>query len=78
MAIDSDSLLTKAEKAQKKKNLYVAYNLNSLAPRPTMSSPLSTSFYHNDTVESVVGKRLSFISCYNVQIFLNIIDNIRN
>lgn len=58
MAIDGDPLLTKAEKAQKKKNLYVAYNLNSLAPRPTLSSPLSTSFYHNDTVESVVGSAL--------------------
>ncbi|XP_011503191.1 PREDICTED: RING finger protein unkempt homolog [Ceratosolen solmsi marchali] len=58
IAIDGDPLLTKTEKTQKKKNLYVAYNLNSLAPRPTISSPLSASFYHNDTVESVVGSAL--------------------
>jgi len=59
IAIDSDPLLTKAEKAQQKQSLYIAYNLNgtlgghSLA---TTVSPLSNSFYSNDTVESVVGK----------------------
>lgn len=61
IAIDSDPLLTKAEKAQQKQSLYIAYNLNgslgshSLA---TTVSPLSNSFYSNDTVESVVGKWL--------------------
>ena len=56
MAIEGDPLLSKAEKAQKKQNLYIAYNLNSLAPRPSISSPLSTPFYPNDTIESVVGE----------------------
>lgn len=55
MAIENDPLLSKAEKAQQKQNVCIAYNLNSLAPRRTMSSPLS-SYYHNDTVESVIGK----------------------
>ncbi|XP_058796526.1 putative E3 ubiquitin-protein ligase UNKL isoform X2 [Phymastichus coffea] len=58
MAIDADPLLTKAEKAQKKQNLCIVYNLNSIAPRPSLSSPLSNSFFHNDTVESVVGNAL--------------------
>lgn len=58
IAIDNDPLLTKAEKAQKKQNLYIAYNLNSLAPGPTMPSRLSPPFYHNDFVESVVGEKL--------------------
>ncbi|XP_003425481.1 putative E3 ubiquitin-protein ligase UNKL isoform X1 [Nasonia vitripennis] len=58
IAIDNDPLLTKAEKAQKKQNLYIAYNLNSLAPGPTMPSRLSPPFYHNDFVDSVVGNAL--------------------
>ncbi|KAJ8664328.1 hypothetical protein QAD02_005990 [Eretmocerus hayati] len=58
MMIESDPLLTKAEKAQKKQNLYIAYNLNSMTPQPTISSPLSSAFYPNDTVESVLGNAL--------------------
>lgn len=53
MAIDSDPVLSNSEKAQKKQNLYLAYNLNSLGPTV---SPLSNSFFTNDTMESVVGK----------------------
>lgn len=59
IAIDSDPLLTKAEKAQQKQSLYIAYNLNGTLGSHSLAttvSPLSNSFYSNDTVESVVGK----------------------
>lgn len=59
VAIDSDPLLTKAEKAQQKQSLYIAYNLNGTLGSHSLAttvSPLSNSFYSNDTVESVVGK----------------------
>jgi len=59
VAIDSDPLLTKAEKAQQKQSLYIAYNLNGTLGSHSLTttvSPLSNSFYSNDTVESVVGK----------------------
>jgi len=59
IAIDSDPLLTKAEKAQQKQSLYIAYNLNGTLSSHSLTttvSPLSNSFYSNDTVESVVGK----------------------
>jgi len=75
IAIDSDPLLTKAEKAQQKQSLYIAYNLNgtlgghSLA---TTVSPLSNSFYSNDTVESVVGK------CTRYHIYVYIIVQYSN
>lgn len=70
VAIDSDPTLTKGDKAQQKQNLYMAYNLNgalsshSLAPTV---SPLSNSFYGNDTIESVVGeywKSMYFFQMY--------------
>lgn len=77
MAIDADPLLTKAEKTQKKQNLCIAFNLNSLAPRPSLSSPLSNSFFHNDTVESVVGKFVSQMnsSYFNTLFYFNDILN---
>lgn len=59
VAIDSDPLLTKSEKAQQKQSLYIAYNLNGTLGSHSLAttvSPLSNSFYSNDTVESVVGK----------------------
>lgn len=59
VAIDSDPLLTKAEKAQQKQSLYIAYNLNGTLGSHSLAttvSPLSNSFYSNDTVESVVGE----------------------
>lgn len=59
LAIENDPLLTKAEKSQRKQSLYIAYNLNgSLSGHSlgTAVSPLSNSFYPNDTVESVVGE----------------------
>lgn len=59
VAIDSDPLLTKAEKAQLKQGLYSAYSLNGTLGNHSLAttvSPLSSSFYPNDTVESVVGK----------------------
>jgi len=71
IAIDSDPLLTKAEKAQQKQSLYIAYNLNgtlgghSLA---TTVSPLSNSFYSNDTVESVVGKCIDIV--YHIYVYI--------
>ena len=57
MAIESDPLLTKAEKSQRKQSLYLAYNLNGTLGHSLASTvtPLSSSFYSNDTVESVVG-----------------------
>lgn len=55
MGVDNDSLLSKADKVQKKQNSFIPYNLNSLASQPSLSSPLSTAFYHNETVESVLG-----------------------
>ncbi|XP_014213672.1 putative E3 ubiquitin-protein ligase UNKL isoform X2 [Copidosoma floridanum] len=62
ISIESDPLLTKAEKAQKKQNLYIAYNFNSLTPQTALSSSLSNSFYQNDTVESVLGNALDDLS----------------
>lgn len=62
VAIDSDPLLTKAEKAQQKQSLYIAYSLNGTLGSHSLAttvSPLSSSFYPNDTVESVVGKLIS-------------------
>lgn len=61
MALESDPLLTKSEKAQRKQSLYLAYNINgSMGGSHSLGStvsPLSgSSFYPNDTVESVVGK----------------------
>ncbi|XP_076641105.1 RING finger protein unk isoform X9 [Halictus rubicundus] len=61
VAIDSDPLLTKAEKAQQKQSLYIAYSLNGTLGSHSLAttvSPLSSSFYPNDTVESVVGNAL--------------------
>ncbi|XP_017884832.1 RING finger protein unkempt isoform X7 [Ceratina calcarata] len=61
VAIDSDPLLTKAEKAQQKQSLYIAYSLNGTLGNHSLAttvSPLSSSFYPNDTVESVVGNAL--------------------
>ncbi|XP_033178736.1 RING finger protein unkempt isoform X5 [Bombus impatiens] len=61
VAIDSDPLLTKAEKAQLKQGLYSAYSLNGTLGNHSLAttvSPLSSSFYPNDTVESVVGNAL--------------------
>ncbi|XP_014470157.1 PREDICTED: RING finger protein unkempt isoform X7 [Dinoponera quadriceps] len=61
VAIDSDPLLTKSEKAQQKQSLYIAYNLNGTLGSHSLAtavSPLSNSFYSNDTVESVVGNAL--------------------
>lgn len=63
VAIDSDPLLTKSEKAQQKQSLYIAYNLNGTLGSHSLAttvSPLSNSFYSNDTVESVVGKLYKF------------------
>lgn len=51
-AIDSDPILTPAEKAKRKQGIYLTYGLNSV-------SPLVPSFYPaSDTVESVVGSAL--------------------
>ncbi|KAL2740214.1 putative E3 ubiquitin-protein ligase UNKL isoform X3 [Vespula squamosa] len=61
VAIDSDPLLTKAEKAQQKQSLFITYNLNGTLGSHSLAttvSPLSNSFYPNDTVESVVGNAL--------------------
>lgn len=58
-AIDSDPLLNKAEKAQRKQSLYIAFSLNGSLRSHSLGStvsPLSTSFYPTDTVESVVGE----------------------
>lgn len=56
LAVENDSLLSKAEKGQKKHNSFIPYNLNSLTSQTSLSSPLSSAFYHNETVESVLGK----------------------
>lgn len=59
LAIENDPLLTKSEKAQRKQSLYITYNLNGALGSHSLGttvSPLSNSFYPNDTVESVVGK----------------------
>ncbi|XP_043485033.1 RING finger protein unkempt homolog isoform X4 [Leptopilina heterotoma] len=60
VAIENDPLMTKGEKAQRKQNLYLAYNLNGSLGHSLGSSvtPLTNSFYTNDTVESVVGNAL--------------------
>lgn len=73
IAIDSDPLLTKAEKAQQKQSLYIAYNLNGTLGSHSLAttvSPLSNSFYSNDTVESVVGKW--FLICIKRFLFIHI------
>lgn len=73
VAIDSDPLLTKAEKAQQKQSLYIAYNLNGTLGSHSLAttvSPLSNSFYSNDTVESVVGECI----CYHVYyVYVNVL-----
>lgn len=60
MALDTDPLLTKTEKLQRKQNIFMAYGLNGSLGNHSLTatvSPLSSSsFYPNDTVESVVGK----------------------
>ncbi|XP_077259899.1 RING finger protein unk isoform X7 [Temnothorax americanus] len=76
VAIDSDPLLTKAEKAQQKQSLYIAYNLNGTLgshPLATTVSPLSNSFYSNDTVESVLGNALDELHLDDP---LNLVDSI--
>ncbi|XP_046622968.1 putative E3 ubiquitin-protein ligase UNKL isoform X4 [Neodiprion virginianus] len=64
MAIESDPLLNKAEKAQRKQSLYIAFNLNGTLGSHSLGStvsPRSTSFYPSDTVESVIGNALDDI-----------------
>ncbi|XP_015590749.1 putative E3 ubiquitin-protein ligase UNKL isoform X9 [Cephus cinctus] len=76
MAIDSDPLMTKAEKAQRKQSLYIAYNLNGTLGSHSLTStvsPLSSSFYPNDTVESVVGTALDELHLDDP---LNLVDSI--
>ncbi|XP_067208205.1 RING finger protein unkempt isoform X8 [Linepithema humile] len=76
VAIDSDPLLTKAEKAQQKQSLYIAYNLNGTLGSHSLAttvSPLSNSFYSNDTVESVVGNALDEL---HLDDSLNLVDPI--
>lgn len=76
IAIDSDPLLTKAEKAQQKQSLYIAYNLNGTLGSHSLAttvSPLSNSFYSNDTVESVVGNALDELHLDDP---LNLVDSI--
>ncbi|XP_014295446.1 RING finger protein unkempt isoform X5 [Microplitis demolitor] len=61
IAIENDPILTKSEKLQRKQSLVLAYNLNGSLGHSLGStvSPLSSSsFYPNDTVESVVGNAL--------------------
>ncbi|XP_057341712.1 RING finger protein unkempt isoform X3 [Microplitis mediator] len=61
VAIENDPILTKSEKLQRKQSLVLAYNLNGSLGHSLAStvSPLSSSsFYPNDTVESVVGNAL--------------------
>ncbi|XP_071637045.1 RING finger protein unkempt isoform X16 [Temnothorax longispinosus] len=76
VAIDSDPLLTKAEKAQQKQSLYIAYNLNGTLGSHSLAttvSPLSNSFYSNDTVESVLGNALDELHLDDP---LNLVDSI--
>lgn len=58
IAIEKDTSLSSIDKAHQKQNLCLAYNLNGALNSHSLSnvSPLSSSFYGNDTVESVVGK----------------------
>ncbi|XP_033213614.1 RING finger protein unkempt homolog isoform X5 [Belonocnema kinseyi] len=73
--IESDPLLTKAEKAQRKQSLYLAYNLNGSLGHSLASTvtPLSSSFYSNDTVESVVGNALDEL---NLDDPISLVDSI--
>ncbi|XP_034935023.1 RING finger protein unkempt homolog isoform X3 [Chelonus insularis] len=76
MAIDSDPLLTKSEKIQRKQNLLLPYNLNGTLSSHSLTtvSPLSSSsFYPNDTVESVVGNALDELHLDDP---LNLVDSI--
>ncbi|XP_029175023.1 RING finger protein unkempt homolog isoform X7 [Nylanderia fulva] len=76
IAIDSDPLLSKADKAQQKQGLYIAYNLNGTLGSHSLAttvSPLSNSFYSNDTVESVVGNALDELHLDDP---LNLVDSI--
>lgn len=62
IALESDQLLTKSEKAQRKQSLYLAYNMNGSMGSHSLGSTISplsgSSFYPNDTVESVIGNIL--------------------
>lgn len=58
LAIENDPTLTKSEKSQRRQSIVLAYNINGSLGHSLAStiSPLSSSsFYPNDTVESVVG-----------------------
>jgi len=57
IAIDSDPLLDKLEKAQRKQSIYLAFSISNSGSVASAVSPLATPFYPaSDTVESVVGK----------------------
>ncbi|XP_015117814.1 RING finger protein unkempt isoform X5 [Diachasma alloeum] len=77
MAIESDPLLTKSEKAQRKQSLYIAYGLNGSLGNHSLTSTVSSlstnSFYPNDTVESVVGNALDELHLDDP---LNLVDSI--
>ncbi|XP_044008883.1 putative E3 ubiquitin-protein ligase UNKL isoform X2 [Aphidius gifuensis] len=77
MALESDQLLTKSEKAQRKQSLYLAYNMNGSMGSHSLGSTISplsgSSFYPNDTVESVIGNALDDL---NLDDPLNLVDSI--
>ncbi|KAK0169931.1 hypothetical protein PV328_010559 [Microctonus aethiopoides] len=77
VALDTDPLLTKTEKLQRKQNIFMAYGLNGSLGNHSLTatvSPLSSSsFYPNDTVESVVGNALDELHLDDP---LNLVDTI--
>ena len=76
-AIENDLLLTNSEKSQRKQSLYINYSLNgALSHSLNAVSPLSNSFYPNDTVESVVGKLIyDEIFSVNFNLTGNLLDS---
>ncbi|XP_074099050.1 RING finger protein unk isoform X7 [Cotesia typhae] len=76
LAIENDPTLTKSEKSQRRQSIVLAYNINGSLGHSLAStiSPLSSSsFYPNDTVESVVGNALDELHLDDP---LNLVDSI--